>query len=197
MNNLSQKQETFTLNLFKGLTQRESWIQAGYSSNYSLAIVDKHACELANKGKIKERLAELREEAKTPLIADYRERQEILSEIARGRVGTLLDENQRIKQGQPLTSAALQEVETMDIKIGKGENAKLATVTKIKLHNPVPAIDLLNRMDRVYEERPQFNDNRTYNIMVSGDGMKEKVDRLLTGNTRKEIIEGEVVEIDG
>ena len=56
---LTKKQEDFTQNLFKGLTQRESWIQAGYSSNYDIAVVDTNASMLANSNKVKIRLQEL------------------------------------------------------------------------------------------------------------------------------------------
>lgn len=80
---LTQKQELFTLNLFKGMTQREAWIQAGYSSNYAMAIVDKHACELANAGKIKGRLAELRLPNVNSTKMLVQEREEKLSSIAR------------------------------------------------------------------------------------------------------------------
>lgn len=58
---LTQKQELFTLNLFSGMTQRESWIKAGYSSNYALKVIDSNACALANRSKIKVRLQELYE----------------------------------------------------------------------------------------------------------------------------------------
>ena len=80
---LTQKQENFTLNLFKGMTQRDAWINAGYSSKYSLTLVDIHACQLANKGKIKVRLAELRQEVTDAAIATVEERQQRLTEFVR------------------------------------------------------------------------------------------------------------------
>lgn len=80
---LTQRQENFCLNIFKGLTQRESWIQAGYSSKYALTWIDSHACSLANLGKIQARILELRAEVKSELVADEIERQRILSTIAR------------------------------------------------------------------------------------------------------------------
>ena len=77
---LPQKQENFVNNIFKGMTQREAWIKAGYSSNYSVAIIDIHACQLAAKDKIKVRLEEMRQAAKSGLIADVTERKERLTE---------------------------------------------------------------------------------------------------------------------
>lgn len=56
---LTSKQEKFAQNLFQGMTQRESWIQAGYSSNYDVKAIDINACAMAKTTKIKLRLAEL------------------------------------------------------------------------------------------------------------------------------------------
>lgn len=80
---LTQKQEIFTQNLFEGMTQREAWIQAGYSSKYAPAIIDTNACNLANSNKIKIRLNELNSQVISPLIATEIERKEILSTISR------------------------------------------------------------------------------------------------------------------
>lgn len=80
---LTQKQETFTQNLFKGLTQREAWIQAGYSSNYALSLVDSHACRLANRDKIKARYAELTQKAEDASIAIVKERKQRLTVFVR------------------------------------------------------------------------------------------------------------------
>lgn len=80
-NNLTPKQERFARNLFSGMSQREAWIQAGYSSKYAPAVIDVNACRLATR--IKLRLAELNAQVTSKLIANETERQEILSEIAR------------------------------------------------------------------------------------------------------------------
>lgn len=80
---LTKRQELFAQNLFSGMTQRESWIKAGYSSNYPLEMVDIHACQLANSDKVKIRLNELNDKVVSPLIATEIERKEILSTISR------------------------------------------------------------------------------------------------------------------
>jgi len=178
---LTQKQETFTQNLFKGMYQRDAYIDA-YHPNYRLSTIDGNASRLANNEKVKAYWDELREAAKTASIADVTERKQVLTEIVRGRVGTLLDDSQRIKQGEPLTSASIQEVDTFDIKIGKGENAKLAQVTKIKLHNPIQAVDLLNKMERIYEAEGSVTvDNRTLIINVNSEKAKDLTQRLIKG----------------
>lgn len=79
---LTQRQENFTLNLFNGMTQRDAWIKAGYSSKYTMAIVDKNACEMANSSKIQVRLAELRKDATSGVVMTVQKRMERLSSIA-------------------------------------------------------------------------------------------------------------------
>lgn len=59
MDKLTQKQESFVQNLFLGMSQREAYLQAGYSRNQSPDVLDIHACELAGADKIVVRLAEL------------------------------------------------------------------------------------------------------------------------------------------
>lgn len=91
---LTQKQENFTQNIFKGMSQRDAWIGAGYSSNYAVAVIDVNACNLAKKNKIKLRLDELREAVKSENIMTVKERQERLSTFGKEDIisqkGTLL-----------------------------------------------------------------------------------------------------------
>ena len=48
--------------------------------------------------------------------------------------------------------------------------------------NPVTAIDLLNKMDRIYSDFPAgLQDNRQYNIYISGEEAKKKLEMLLAG----------------
>ena len=174
---LTQKMETFCLKYFELGNATEAALIAGYSPRTVRAIASVNL----TKVNIQTRLKELRLKVEDASIANVLERKQILSEIARGRVGSLLDENQRIKQGEPLTNASIQEVDTFDVKIGKGENAKLAQVTKIKLHNPSQAIDLLNKMDKIYSDNVVNVDNRTLNIIVNSDKAKELTEKLIEG----------------
>jgi len=183
---LTQRQEKFTQNLFKGLTQRESWIQAGYSDRYALEQIDIHACQLANTDKIKIRLNELNDSLTNPLIADKEERLKILSEIARGN---LLDYQETGADGGYLSigkespnTRAISEITTTT-------KDDTALVTKVRLHNPVPAIDLMNKMERVYDERPQYDDHRTYNLIFTGEEAKNNFERLTSGE-RPQLKEG-------
>ena len=174
----TQKQEAFCLKYVELAKAKEAAIAAGYSPKTAEAI----ASHNLKRPLVLARIEELRKLAEDATIATVVERKQILSQIARGRIGNLLDESQRIKQGEPLTDASIQEVATEEITIGRGENAKLAQVTKIKLHNPIQAIDLLNKMDKLYGESAAINvDNRTVNIIVNSEKGREITERLLAG----------------
>lgn len=80
MNRLTQKQETFTLNLFKGMYQREAYIDA-YKPTYALETVDANASRLAHNAKVLARLGELQEAISDSSVMTVKERKERLSEI--------------------------------------------------------------------------------------------------------------------
>jgi len=81
---LTLKQHRFVLALYEGMTQRQAWIRAGYSSNYPDINIDVNACKLANTTRIKQRYNELIELGMTsPAIATVQERKSILTDIAR------------------------------------------------------------------------------------------------------------------
>jgi len=167
---LTQKQERFVRNLVEGKTQREAWIQAGYSSNYSMALVDSHACNLANSGKVKARYNELQKLADDATIATAKERKQILTQIARGN---LLDYQELGADGGYLNigkespnTRAISEITSRTEYSKEGDGT--AVVTKVKLHNPTQAIDLLNKMEKIYEDAGQ---ERNINIVfVIGQG---------------------------
>jgi len=53
--------------------------------------------------------------------------------------------------------------------------------------NPVSAISELNKMEHIYDEKPQFQDNRVYNILVQGDEARDRFNKLLEGKRPQEI----------
>ena len=150
-NKLTPKQERFALNLFKGLSQRESYIQAGYSSNTQIAGLDVHASNLANSAKVLLRLRELQEEAKDETIGDVRERQQRLTVFMREDIVN--------KEGEFVRTSNIQ------------------------------ATSELNKMTHIYDEKPQYQDNRTYNILVQGDEARDRFGKLLEGKRPQEIEE--------
>lgn len=175
---LTQRQETFCIKYFELGNATEAALIAGYSPR---SIRNIASVNLTNTN-IQKRLKELNQAVEDASIATVLERKQILTEITRGRVSNLLGDDQRIKQGGNIDTAAIQELDTMDVKIGKGENAKLATITRVKLHNPIQAITELNKMERIYSDGAILNvDNRVVNINVSSEKAKELTQRLLGG----------------
>ena len=164
---LTQKQENFTLNIFSGMSQREAYAQAGYSTKYAIAILDSNASRLANSNKVLARLQELRNKAESDKVMPVQERKERLSEIARARLTdyqeTGLDSGYiSIGKDSPNT-AAIAGIESATKFDEAGNTGTL--FTKVKLHNPINAIAELNKMDRIYTEGPQINiDNRKQEV---------------------------------
>jgi len=178
-NKLTPKQEAFALNLFKGLSQREAYIQAGYSQNTSPAVIDVKASELAKTGKVSVRLQALQTEAKNIAIADKNEAGEVATEILRARFADFDLENPTPEQ---LRSAAVREVVKTQY-IGK-DGEVLHTATKLKLESPLAAIDRLADLYSWKKELPQYNDNRQVHIHIQGEEAKKQLGMVLAGELR-------------
>ena len=148
-NKLTPKQERFAINLFKGLSQRQAYIQAGYSSKSNGHTLDENAFKLANSNVILMRLNALQGETKDQTIADVKERKQAATKVI------------RIGVEKPVTAKEL-----------------------------VMAVSELNKMEHIYDEKPQYQDNRTYNILVQGDEQRDRFNKLLEGK-RPEIIDVE------
>jgi phage terminase small subunit len=103
-NVLTQKQENFCVNIVSGMTQRDAWINAGYSGNYPVASIDSNACTLANETKIQQRIQELRDKAvaSNPKIMSVTARLERLSQIA--------SEDIRSPKGTPIRGPNIQAI---------------------------------------------------------------------------------------
>jgi len=84
---LTVKQEKFVINVFKGMTQRDAYVDA-YHPGYSIEAVDANASRLASNDKVLTRLAELQGEVVSVAVSTVRERKEKLSQIANGELRT-------------------------------------------------------------------------------------------------------------
>lgn len=171
---LSQKMEVYSLGLFEGkLSQRDCYTDAGYSPRQSPATLDRNACVLASNPKIVARLKELRQAAEDASVAKVLERQQVLTEIVRGRLTDYSNcgpDKDLIDVGpESPNTAALQEV-TSRTEYDK-DGAGVAVVTKIKLHNPIQAIAELNKMDHIYEVGGQVRDVNI--VFVIGKGYSD------------------------
>ena len=136
----NKRHEKFALGLFKGMSMHDAAIEAGYSPNY----IDQAASRLYRNVKIFERIQELHKMAASDAVMTVREIEERLTEIGRARLVDFVDEGGKITL-KVANNAALQEFVITDWKGGKEERAASRT-TKVKLHNPMTAMDLLNKM---------------------------------------------------
>jgi hypothetical protein len=116
------------------------------------------------------------------------ERKERLSEIARARLTdyqeTGLDSGYiNIGKESPNTGAiaSIKSATKFD------ENGNTGTLfTEVRLHNPVAAIQELNKMDGVYDDTAKLNvnvDNRKIEIIVASENARQLTDRILLGET--------------
>ena len=193
MARLTQKQEKFTLNIFNGMTQREAWKEAGYSTRYPIAHIDRDASLLANSPKILQRLQGLRQKTEDASVMDVKERKQRLTEIARARLTDFMELGQDgswVNLGPEVPmSGAIQEIRSRTEYDDDG--AKPTVHTMVKLHNPLQAIDLLNKMDKIYTDGALVTvDNRKVEITVYDRETGRLVERLLHGESPVQIDAG-------
>jgi phage terminase small subunit len=174
---LTSKQERFALNYVKSpdMNATEAAIQAGYSPKTAYAI----AAENLRKPQILERITQLRKAAEDKTIASVVERKQVLTEIVRGRISQFVDGNRINATVSDINTAAIAEVTTAEIRVGRGEDAPVIDVTKLKLRDPIAAISELNKMEGVYDTRTIVNnDNRSVNIMVRSEEAKQLIEGI-------------------
>ena len=166
---LTVKQEKFAQNLFDGMNQSAAYLRAGYSSKSS-GTIRSAACRLATNVNIRRRLSELLQKAESEKVFSVQKRRERLSEIVRTNI------TQFIKQGadgswvvvpDSTNSPAIQEIHSRTQY--KGDGGKRTVYTTIKLFDALKAIDLLNKMDRLYEpenQRPSVDSANQNNMII-------------------------------
>ncbi len=139
---LTQKQETFCLKYFELGNAGEAARLARYSPKTAYTI----GAENLLKPQIQTRLHELRQRAEDASVASVLERKQVLTEIVRGRFVDFMTK----LTPEKLKSAALQEIRIT-------EDAEGKRTTTIKLHSPIQAADLLNKMDKIYSDGYNIN----------------------------------------
>ena len=155
-----QRHETFALQYFKLGIGAQAAVAAGYSPKTARV----QASILLTNPNVQAHLEKLRQEAKSKLIMGVVERQERLSELARARLVDLVDSD-----GLPAFSpdtpgaGAISELTT---RTGYDKEGNAVTTRKVKLHSPTQAIDLLNKMNKLYGDTPAQSGPVTNNIIV-------------------------------
>jgi phage terminase small subunit len=171
---LTQKQIGFSLDIIQEIPPGQA-----YMTQYkvrTMGAANACASRLLKSAKIQAYLEKLRQKMEDEAIAGPIERRQILTEIARG---DLLDYQETGADGGYLNigkespnTKAIKEI-TSRTEYDK-EGAGAALVTTVKLHDPIRAVDILNKMDKVYSDTPvSFQDNRVVNIIVFSEKAKE------------------------
>jgi phage terminase small subunit len=134
-----------------------SYIAAGYSKKGA----DRGAFSLLRNIEIQKALSAWKDSTARPAIASIEERKMILTEIARAKVtdfGTAGADGFVINAGpESLNSRGIEAIKTRTEMSGEGGSGKdRAVISELKIRNPVPAIDILNKMDGVYVEKREL-----------------------------------------
>lgn len=186
---LTPKQNAFARNLFKGMSERVAYINAGYSSSQLPATLDRNACLLAKNPKIVTRLAKLQAEADAAAIMSIQERKARLSEIGRARLVDFIDADGDVTLNEKIPNVgAVKKYMVKRYEVGRGDS-KLPVIEKsIELYDPVDGVQELNKMDGVYEEKPPTTNNLQINIVVQTPQGQDLLRRVIEGErTEKEL----------
>ena len=163
------KQERFAQNIFSGMNQTEAYQVVYKCKSVAVAAVD--ASRLLRKANIKEYIADLGAQIKKDKVMDKQERYERLTEIARARLTDYqelgLDSGYISIGKESPNTAAIAGIESAT-KFDENGNTGIL-FTKVKLLNPMTAIDLLNKMDNLYGNTTINIDNRKVEVHLLSD----------------------------
>lgn len=206
MDGLTQKQETFCLKYFEIGNASEAALFAGYSKKSIRNIASTNL----TKPNIQERLQQLRSKAEDATVAAVLERKQVLTEIIRAKQTDFMtcsaDGVWMHDIGEEtLNTVAIKKVRTTTMPFGPNDSPLKIILTEVELEDKQKAIDILNKMERIYEAGTSVViDNRTLNITVESPKAQELVERLVAGEGRapggdghKDIVEGESDGPDG
>ena len=180
MRGLTQKQETFCVKYFQLGNATEAALIAGYSPKYCATNTPK----LLNNTKVQIRIQELRQKVEDASVMDVLERKQILTEIARANMINFVEVGQDGAwfniDSTNLNNRAIQSIQSKTV-LGK-EGADDAVFIRVNLHDPTKAIDLLNKMDKLYSDGALVNiDNRKLEIIVRSERARDLLTEITQG----------------
>jgi phage terminase small subunit len=137
------------------MTQIDAYKEAGYAvDNMSTNAIHVEASRLAHHPTVSLRIQEYRDMIHSGPVMDLQERQERLSEIARGKTTDFIDADGNITTDGP-NAGAIAEI-SVDEYNGTDPGRRHSQTKRIKLHNPIAAIAELNKINGDYApERKQ------------------------------------------
>lgn len=152
----NSRQEKYVQLLFKGAIQHDAYLTVfkdTFTKELAPATIDSKASRLANSGKVQNRLNFLKTKAEDESVMKVLERKQKLSTIGRAKLTDYVDNNGNVDiTGEG--GGAIAELTIEDWKGGKDGRAS-SQIKRIKLLNPIQAIEELNKMDGVYDARPE------------------------------------------
>jgi hypothetical protein len=168
---LTHKQWRFVLEYLKSGNATSAAISAGYARKAAYAT----AYENLKKPQIKAAIREVNQMVESADIMAIAERKKRLSQIARASVCDFIKiapSGETIYTYGPNSNyiGAVREIITgQSSSEGGGDGARDLLIKGIRLHCPLKAIDLLNKMDGLYEEqaRPTSNTTVVFNVKDS------------------------------
>lgn len=172
---LTQKQETFCVKYFELGNATEAALIAGYSPKYARQNTPK----ILQCTTVKARIEELRQKVADASVMDVRERQQRLTEIARAKLTDFIElgpDGSWVNLGvETPQGGAIQEIHSSTKYDEHGANPTVHT--SVKLHDPMKAIDLLNRMDKIYTDGA-YIDNRKIEVYDAKGKLTGIISRL-------------------
>lgn len=184
MNTLTKRQELFAIKYFELGNATQAMIAAGYApkhaGNNSWNVL-KSPLVQARIDELRQAIAQEHKEEIDQAIMNVEERQIRLSEIGRARITDFMELGQDgswVNLGpETKLSGAIQEIHSRTEYDDDG--SKPTVHTSVKLHDPMKAIDLLNKMDKIYSEVPPITiDSRQINIFVIDSETKGLISRV-------------------
>ena len=147
------RHEAFARDIVGGMSASDAYRAHYNTARYKAECVHVNASKM--KAKVSLRIEWLTKDAIDETIMSVIERKRVLSQIGRGCLtdyqASLPDRANIIVYDKDSTNPrAVQEVTTRYEIAGEGDGKRDAAIQKIKLHNPIQAIDMLNKMDGVY-----------------------------------------------
>ena len=179
MRQLRPKQELFCLYFMETGNYSEAMRRAGYRAINPTQILRSTLVQ----ARIEELKAKMKEEIGISWMT-AEERRIRLSQIARAKLTDFMElgpDGSWVNIGKETPgSEAIAEIHS---RTEYDDNGAHPTVhTSVKLHDPMKAIDLLNKMDKIYSDGAQVSvDNRKIEITVVSEEAKELTNRILLG----------------
>ena len=182
---LTVKQEKFCVNYFTMGNATQAAIAAGYSPKTAKVI----ASETLTLPYVKARIEQLQAKTTTNAIADVTERRERLTKFIRANLSDFVGEHGDVK---PLQAAGSEALSEYSFTIGKNGINK-----SIKLRDPIAAIDLLNKMDKIYTDNTVTNNVKVETmVFVLPDGTKLQANQLAP-QPQRNLIDAEAEDDNG